>query len=171
MKEKLLAFIDSLILYDYILFGVAFALFILLLVLAVILRERIVLALLSILFAFSILLFAPTLGYVKLHEYLFKTELHVSKRKQLEFTDALLIEGALTNRSKFTFKRCVITAAAYKISGNRILDMLAPYVPFKKGKRILDTMIKPKQTVKFKLFIEPFRYKKDYNVTVKSECL
>ena len=41
MKEKITAFINGLIIYDYILFGAVFTLFILFIVLAIVLRNRV----------------------------------------------------------------------------------------------------------------------------------
>ncbi len=170
MKHKIISFIDGLILYDYILFGAVIALFILFLILAILLRKRVGLSIFIILIAFIILLLAPTLGYIQLHNFLYKNEIKITKVKQLEFTNALLIEGELKNSSKMDFHTCKIKAGAYKVSGKKILDMIYPYRPFKHGYVKLDTIIKPKETKHFKLFIEPFRYKRDYNITIGASC-
>jgi len=62
IKEKITAFINELVVYDYILFGSVFALFLLFIILAIILRKKIVLSIVLILFSFTILTLGPTLG-------------------------------------------------------------------------------------------------------------
>ena len=170
MKEKAIAFIHLLILYDYILFGAVIALFILFLLLAILIRHRIGLSIFFILLAFVFLLLGPTLGYKMMHSFLYKNSIKITTIKQLEFTDALLIEGDLTNTSKLEFLTCKIKAAAYKVSGKKILDMIYPYKPFKKAYLKLDTMIKPNETKSFKMFMEPFHYKIDYNLSIGADC-
>jgi hypothetical protein len=170
MKHKVIAFIDSLILYDYILFGVVALLFILFLILAIVLRNRVGISIFIILLAFATLLLGPTLGYKFMHDFLFKNSVKITTIKQLEFTNALLIKGTITNNSKMKFLTCKIKAGAYKVTGKKIPDMIYPYRPFKRGYLKLDTIIKPNETRAFKMFIEPFRYKKDYNVTIGANC-
>ena len=170
MKQKIITFIDGLILYDYILFGGVVALFILFLILAILLRNRVGLSIFVILLAFIILLLGPTFGYVSLHKFLYKNDINITKIKKLEFTNALLIEGNLKNSSKMNFLTCKIKAGAYKVSGKKIPDMIYPFKPFKHGYLKLDTIIKPNETKKFKLFIEPFNYKKDYNISIGANC-
>ncbi len=170
MKQKIISFIDGLILYDYILFGGVVLLFILFLILAILLRKRTALSIFIILFAFVILFLGPTLGYIQLHKFLYKNEIHITKIKKLQFTNALLIEGEIKNSSKFDFLTCKIKAGAYKVSGKKIPDMIYQYRPFKHGYLKLDTIIKPNETKSFKLFIEPFNYKKDYNITIGANC-
>ncbi len=170
MKQKLIAFIDSLILYDYILFGAIIALFILFLILAILLRNRVAFSILMVFFAFIILLIGPTLGYQLMHQYLYKNDVHITEIKKLEFTDALLVRGTLKNISKMDFLTCKIKASAYKVSGKTIPDMIYPYKPFKKAYLKLDTIIKPNETKTFKLFIEPFQYSKEYNLSIGAHC-
>ena len=55
MKAKITAFIDGLIIYDYILFGSVFALFILFIILAIVLRKKVALAVFLTLFSFIFL--------------------------------------------------------------------------------------------------------------------
>ena len=170
MKQKLIAFVDGLILYDYILFGAVGVLFILFLILAILLRRKVGLSVFSVLIAFLILILAPTLGYKMMHQFLYKNEVHITKIKKLEFTDALLVEGTLKNKSKMDFLTCNIQANAYKVTGKSIPDMIYPFKPFKKAYLKLDTIIKPSETKKFKLFLEPFHYSKEYNLSIGANC-
>jgi hypothetical protein len=167
--QKLQNFIDNLIIHDYLLFGGSFVLFILLLALAIILRRKLVLAILLILLSFSILLLGPTLGYIQLHAFLFSNKATVTEMKALEFTDALVVWGDLNNTSKRPFSSCSVTAGVFKVSGNALLDSIYPLNPFKKSTIIVED-IGVGASKPFKVIVEPFTYAKDYNVTVGAKC-
>ena len=169
MKEKLTAFIDGLIIYDYILFGSVFALFLLFMILAIILRRKATLAIFFVLFSFILLFGGPVLGYIEMHKFLFKNSIVLTYQKKLNFTKAVVIKGVLKNESKFNFKSCKITASAYKVSGNAIKDMILPFKPFKKMS-ILEYDIKKGQAREFKIIVEPFTYSKDYNISMGADC-
>ncbi|HEX5329299.1 DUF2393 family protein [Sulfuricurvum sp.] len=170
MKAKIIDFIHHLIIYDYFLFGGIFVLFLLLLVLAIALRHKMAIAVTFVFLAFGVLTVGPIVGYIQLHRYLFKNTIILHEVKALEFTEALLIKGDINNTSKRSFKECTIHAGVYKVSHYKYLDRLYPYLPFKKGSVIVTKPIDPGETAHFKLFVEPFRYAKDYNITIKGEC-
>ncbi len=169
MKEKITTFIDNLIIYDYILFGSVFVLFILFIVLGIILRKRIALAVFLIFLAFATLLLAPTLGYVEMHKFLFKNTITLTSQKRLEFTQAIVVKGSITNNSKFNFNSCKITARAYKVSKNKYKNYILKFKTIKKAS-IVEENITKGQTRDFKLFIEPFTYSKDYNISLGAKC-
>jgi hypothetical protein len=169
MKAKLTAFIDQLMFYDYLLFGGSLLLFLLLLILAILLRERLAAALLCVFAAFAVLVLGPTLGYVTLHEQLFRHEIRLTEVKKLTFTDALLVQGTLTNLSGRPFSRCRISADLYKVSHNALLDRIRPYFPRQSG-TVLKEGIAPGAEVAFKIFVEPFSYTDDYNVSIGASC-
>lgn len=170
MKTKIIDFINHLLIYDYLLFGGIFVLFILLLVLAIALKNKMGLAIFMVLLAFGVLTVGSVVGYIKLHQYLFKNKIALHEVKALEFTEALLIKGEITNTSKRPFQECTLYAGVHKVSHNRYLDRLYPLLPFKKGSLKLKENIAPGESASFKLFVEPFRYTKDYNITIKGEC-
>ena len=170
MKARIIDFIHHLIIYDYFLFGGIFVLFLLFLVLAIALRHKMAIAVTFVIFAFGILTVGPIVGYIQLHRYLFKNTITLHEVKALEFTEALLIQGDINNTSKRPFKECSIYAGVYKVSHYKYLDRLYPYLPFKKGSIKVIEPINPGEAAHFKLFVEPFRYAKDYNVTIKGEC-
>lgn len=170
MKTQIIDFINHLLIYDYFLFGGIILLFIVLLVLAIILRHKMGLAIMLVLLAFIILTAGPIGGYIVLHNYLFKHTLLIHDVKALEFTEALLIKGDINNTSKRPFNECTFHAGVFKVTHNQYLDKLYPYVPFKKSSTTLKREIKPGESAPFKLFVEPFRYSKDFNVTLKADC-
>jgi hypothetical protein len=170
MKAKIIDFIHHLIIYDYFLFGGIFVLFLLFLVLAIAFRHKLILAIFFVFFAFSVLTIGSFFGYIQLHHYLFKNKIVLYEVKALEFTEALLIKGEVHNLSKRPFSECNVYAGVHKVTHNRYLDRIYPSFPFKKGALKVVESISPGESVPFKLFVEPFRYTKDYNITIKAEC-
>ena len=170
MKTKIAAFIQSLMVYDYILFGVVLALFVLLLILAVILHKKTLLSVILIIISFGILLLGPTLGYIALHNYLFKSSYKIHEVKSLEFSQALVVKGEIHNASNRDFQRCKITANVYKVANNMILDLLYPLNPFKKTSILSEEVLEKSATRDFKIIVEPFTYTKDYNVSLGVNC-
>ena len=169
MSENITAFIDGLITYDYIFFSSVFALFILLVVLAIILRKKIILAIFLLLFSFLVLTLGSRYGYIKIHENVFKNSTKLLSQKQLSFTPAVVVRGSISNESKVDFSTCKITASAYKVSSNIIKKYIYPLKPLRKMS-ILQKNILKGQTQEFKIIIEPFHYTKEYNISIKASC-
>ncbi|MDD4883952.1 DUF2393 family protein, partial [Sulfuricurvum sp.] len=92
MKAQIIDFIHHLLIYDYLLFGGIFILFILLLTLAIAFRKKMGLAIFLVLVAFGVLTAGPVGRYIALHHYLFKHTIIIHEVKALEFTEALLIK-------------------------------------------------------------------------------
>lgn len=169
LEEKISAFTNNLISYDYILFGSVFFLFVLFIILAIVLRRKTVLAIILIFLSFLILVLGSTFGYIKMHQILFKNSTKLISQKKLSFTPAVVVNGTITNESKLNFKSCKITASAYKFSKNAIKKHIYPLKPFKKMSIIKENILKG-ETQEFKIIVEPFRYKKDYNISIKASC-
>lgn len=169
MKAKITAFLNDLIMYDYILFGGAFALFILLIILGLILRKKVGLAVSFIVLAFGILILVPSVGYIQMHNYLFKNTTTITKEKKLEFTEAIVLKGSLLNESKRNFTTCTITANVHKLSKNKYKNYLLQFKTIKKMSIVEENI--PKGTKRdFKMIIEPFTYSKDYHITIGAKC-
>lgn len=169
MKEQIRAFIDGLIPLDYLLFGGSFVLFILLMILGILLRKKLLLALLLILLSFSILLLGPTLGYIKMHEHLFKNSVTMTSQKKLTYTKAIVLKGTLKNESKRNFSSCKIKASVYAVTSNKYKNYLKKLKPFQNASIVLEE-IGVGQTKEFKMFIEPFTYSRDYNISLGADC-
>ena len=169
IKEKIFAFVHNLLVYDYILFGVSFTLFLLFVILAILLRNRFGLALFSVLLGFTFLVAGPTVGYLELHKYLFKNSTKLISQKRLHFVDAIVVDAKITNESKFDFKECDVVATVYKSTSNRWKNYIYKIKPLTHALLVLHDI--PKGTTKeFKLFVEPFRYSKEYNLTLGASC-
>lgn len=169
MKEKLTAFIAGLIPYDYALFGAVFLLFLLFIILGLLLRRKLLLALFFILLGFTTLIAGPIVGYIQLHNYLFKNSVELVSQKRLQFSEAVVVHGKLTNESKRDFKECTITASAYSVTKNKYKNYLKKFKPFKKMS-IVEKDIAKSQTRDFKIIVEPFRHRGDYNISLGADC-
>ena len=169
MKGKITTFINELILYDYILFGSVFCLFILFIILSLLLRKKLVMSIFLALSAFAILFLGFTVVYVEMHKFLYENTTTLLSQKKLTFTKAIVVKGEIINNSKFNFKSCTITADAYKVTGNKMKDFLFEFKPIRSGSVVVTDILKG-QKKEFKLFIEPFTYSKDYNISVKGRC-
>jgi len=169
IKEKITTFIHGFIMYDYILFGVVFTLFLLFIILSIVLRKKLGLSIFILLLAFVILLAGPTIGYKEMHKYLFKNSITLSSQKRLVFTPAIVVKGSVKNESKLDFKRCVITAKVHKVSKNVLKNYIYKFKIIKKMSIVEDNIPKG-ETRYFKLIVEPFSYKRDYNITLKASC-
>jgi hypothetical protein len=169
MKEKIIAFLHNLIIYDYILFGAAFVLFILFIILAILLRKRLGLAIFLVLFSFATLLLTPSIGYIEMHKYLFKNKVELLSQKRQHFVAAIVVQGKITNKSKFNFKTCKITANVYRMTANKWKNYIYKLKPLKKMS-IIKADISKGTSKEFKMIIEPFNYSKDYNITLGASC-
>ena len=160
---------DNLIPYDYILFGVSFSLFVLFIILGILLRNKTLISVFFLLIAFVTIILGPTLGYSKMHEYLFKNEVIIISQKKLSFIKAIVVQAKLTNTSKTNFGICKVHFEAYKVSGNSIKDYIYKFKPLRQMS-ILKYDITKGSTIDVKAILEPFTYSKDYNISVKASC-
>ncbi len=169
MKVKIQSFIDGLITYDYILFGSVLALFVLFIVLAILLRRKLILAIFLVLLAFATFLLGPTLGYVGLHKFLFKNHTELIEQRKLHFSQAVIVKGRLFNDANFDFKSCQVTASVFKVTSNKYKNYIYKLKPFEKMS-IVEKDIKKGQSREFKIIVEPFTYKRDYNISLEASC-
>ena len=169
MRQTLLGFSDSLIKYDYILFGSIVFLFFLLIIIALLFREKIRLSISIVTFAFIFLIVSPFVGYTQMHNYLFKNELTLTSQNKLQFTKAVVVFGKLKNLSKIDFQRCKITAIINKNTSNKYKNYIYTFKPIMKMS-IIEEDIAIGNEIDFKIIVEPFTYEKDYNVVLKADC-
>ncbi len=169
MKERILEFLHTLSKFDYIYFGSVFALFILLLLLTLLLRKKLTFALIILLFAILELAFGLTFGFKLFHDYLYKNSITITKAKRLTFVKAVVIEGNLTNESRFDFKECKIKAKILKDTHNKFKNIILTLKPIKTKTITIHNIPKGADTT-FKFLVEPFTYKKDFRVSVSGRC-
>ncbi len=171
LRTTLQDFVATLHDYDYILFAVSGALFFLMLLLAIILRHRTGLSLLLVLFSFIVIIAGPITGYNYIHSTLFKTDITDLKIKRLEFSEAVVIKGTLTNLGKQSYHKCKISSKAYKGATNFFEEIVHPLNPFIEMSIIEQEEINISESIDFKIILEPFTYAKEYNISIKANCL
>ena len=171
LKTSLQSLITTFHTYDYILFGASALLFLLLIILAIVLHQKTVLSLILILIAFTTLVAGPIFGYNYVHSTLYKTEISDLHIKKLEFSQAVVIKGRLTNLGKQSYTKCKISSKAYKGATNFLEEIVLPFKPFIKMSILKTDTIDVNQSIDFKMILEPFTYSKEYNISIKASCL
>lgn len=171
IKSLIEAFIETLHLYDYILFGVSGGLFLLILLLAIILRTKTSLSLLLVLLSLIVIIAGPIAGYHYIHTTVYKTEISDLQIKKLEFSEALVVKGAFKNLGSQSFSSCKISASAYKGATNLLEEYVYPLKPFQKVSILKEAPMEINETADFKMILEPFTYSNEYNISVKVDCL
>ena len=169
MKSNILHFINTLSLYDYLLFGGILFFFLLFLILAILFHRKLGVAVTLIVSAFILLISSP-LAYIGMHTYFYKHSVTLTTVQDLEFTDALLIRGDINNTSKQTFKECTIMFGISKVSTIKPINKLYPYLPFRRKTLVISKTIKPQEGESFKFLIEPFSYPKNFTVIAWGIC-
>lgn len=170
MRTRIIDFLHTLTLYDYLLFGGILFFFLFLLILSILLRHKQNLAISLVLLAFITLLTAPIGGYIALHAIVFKYSVKLTTVKDLTYTNALLLQGDINNTSQQTFKECTLFVGVSKISDIKPLNKLYPYLPFRRQTITINGPIKPNESKTFKLLLQPFHYTKRHSVTVLGLC-
>lgn len=171
LKSALQGFADSLHTYDYILFAAFGALYLLILLLAIVLRKRAGLSLFLVLLAFVVIIVGPVWGYHYTHGKLYATEISEQAAKKLEFSEVLIITGKLKNLGMQSYSRCTLTASSYKAPGNFLEEIILPMKPFQHVSYLHEKEFPVNETYDFKLVMEPFTYSGEYNISVKANCL
>jgi hypothetical protein len=104
-----------------------------------------------------------------MHDYLFKNTTTLISQKQLEFVNAVVVKGTLSNDSNRNFTSCKIRAEIHKQSKNSLKNYIYRFKSLKKGSIVRENIVKG-ETVNFKIIIEPFTYSKDYNISLGAKC-
>jgi PhoPQ-activated pathogenicity-related protein len=100
---------------------------------------------------------------------LYKNKVTLKENKRLEFAPAVVVKGVVKNLSRFDFKECVVTASLYKITKNEYKNYLLKFKPIKKQSILLRDIPKD-QSKEFKMIVDPFRYKKEYGISLEANC-
>jgi len=171
LRTTVQSFVAGLHTYDYVFFSASATLFLLLLVLAILFRHKLILSLILVLLSFSILIAGPIVGYNYVHTSLYKNEITDLEIKALEFSEAVVIKGHLTNLGQQAFSQCKISAKAYKGPTNFLEEIVLPFKPFLKMSILKKEPLEVNEGLNFKMILEPFTYTNDYNISVKASCL
>lgn len=169
-KIFLVDFFSTLSIYDYIGFFITVLLFFLCIVLALLLRHKTWISLLCIFFSFIFLFFGPVFTHQLLQNTFYKSEAKVLERKQLVYSDTLIIRGLLEYKGLKDASHCKLKALVHKQGGNMIRSFVNSIKSFRSVKKEIDQLMTKGDKIKFKMVIEPFNYQGDYNITMDVGC-
>ena len=96
-------------------------------------------------------------------------EISAVNAKQLTYSNALIIDFNVTNRSKKMLNVCKIDLGFYTVSKQKSRDFLNSLNPFAKKTIVLREPFIPGEVKQIKDFVNEFSFI-DYNITKKAEC-
>ena len=171
LKQSLIEYLNTFTIYDYLSYGWLIATFFTILMLATLIaKKKPTLSIFLVLFSFMILIAGPIGVKIFLDNTIRKSVIKTIDIKQLNFSDSLIIKGELQNISKIDFQKCTIKASVIKYSNNLLKDTLNNLKPLRDKSITIDKQIKRDDFLPFKIVINNFKYKKDFNVTLSANC-
>ncbi len=99
-----------------------------------------------------------------------KAEITSYKVTKLNFASTLVIQGYIKNSGKIDFKECQVSADIIKSDKNSYKNSLYRLLPILSKNIIIDKNITQEDKMPFKIIIDNFRYKGDYNVSLSGVC-
>ncbi len=169
MVELFREFLNDLIVYDYILFGLLLLFFLICIVFVVLLRKKVFLSSSIFILSFGVLLGGSTFGYGALHKYLYAHTLEIKESKKLVYSPAVVVRTTLTNNSKRDFSKCKIIVVLHKKHKYEFLDELYKLKPIAKM-TIIEQDIDINSSRDTKFLITPFEYSGDFGVEARAKC-
>lgn len=171
LKLSILTYIHNLGLYDYIAFAWLLITFFVLLVLAIILiKKSTKLSMFFLLLSIVLLITGP----FSIKYYLGKTirtvKIENIKFQKLNFSNTLIIDYDIKNKSKKSFKLCEIKTIVYKKSPSKIRLFLNKLKPIALRTILLKEQILPSNPTKKRLVFDNFVYNQDVNVSIDAQC-
>jgi hypothetical protein len=167
IREKVLGVVDSFHQYDYIAFTLIIALFFMLIILSIVIRERKGLALSIIFLSVVLLTVGPILSYFKVHSTLYGTDYNLTVVKRLNFTDVLLIRGEIEAQGSEPLQKCDITTYITRqpdsfLEGYQELYLLKPLHKRSQTLYFEDNLTKGEKHP-FRVRVAPYTYSKEIN--------
>lgn len=170
LKAAILDFFNTLSIYDYVGFFLTLFLFFLFMILALLLRRRTILAMSLVILSFVFFFGGPVMAHLLVKNSVFKSYAEITEVKQLYYSDTLILRGMLHYQGKKNANHCEVDVALHKKGPNIVKDFVYSLKAYRKGSKRIDKVFEPGESMDFKIVIEPFNYKGDYNISVASGC-
>jgi len=171
LKTSIITYLSHFGMYDYVGYAWLVLVFFTSLILTIFLTKKSTFLSIFMLFTSLALLFA---GPFVLKHYLDKfLRAHSTKTtsvKRLNFTNALIVNGEITNTSKHSFSTCSVDISILKNSTNHIKNILNRLKPIREMTISIDKPIGIGETKEFRVVFDRYTYKQDVNVSVNSSC-
>ncbi|NPA29366.1 MAG: DUF2393 domain-containing protein [Epsilonproteobacteria bacterium] len=168
LKHYLFYTFHSLTKYDYMALGWVLFLAFLLMFLGAFVRRR-GLSYFLLLLGMVLLFFGPPAVKVGLDRYIRKADVSLKESRFLRYSDALLLEGNLTNAGKVDYSSCDLVIVLY-----RPRDFLGDWSPWLKPSvvriKTLETPLEKGETKPFRILVDHLPKRNDLNTTVTARC-
>ncbi len=168
LKHYLYYTFHSLTKYDYMALGWVVFLAFLLMFLGAFVRRR-GLSYFLLLLGIVLLFFGPPAIKIGLDRYIRKTEVTLKESRFLRYSDALLLEGNLTNAGKVDYTSCDLVIVLYRPQA-----FLKTWSPWLKPTAVyIKSLILPlakEETKPFKILVDPLPRRDDLNISVTARC-
>ncbi len=171
LKLSILTYIHNLGLYDYMAFAWLLITFFVLLILAVIIiRKSTKLSMFLILFSMILLFTGPFLIKYYLGKTIRAVKVDNIKFQKLNFSNTLIIDYNIKNKSKKPFKLCETKTTIYKKSPSKIRLFLNQLKPIAFRTILVKEPIAPNASISKRLVLDNFTTKYDINISVEAQC-
>ena len=158
----------SLTKYDLMAIGWVVLLALLMLIMAIFIKRRSLSYFLFFL-GFVLFFFGPPAIKIALDRIIRATEVTVTAVKPLKFSQTLLLEGNITDRGKIDFSDCDLLIVTYR-PDTPLKTWAAWFKPRHVYLRRLNQPLLRGETKDFRLLVDPFYDRGDFNVTVDARC-
>ena len=171
MQKYLIEYIGSFTFYDYLAYLWLIVLFFILIALSLLMIKRnVFITLFLVFFSFLILFFSPFGIKHILDSYVRKTSIELEKPRYLHFSKSLIISGKLTNDSKIDYNKCIIYIDILENSSNKYLNYVNRLKPLREKSIVINKKIEQGGDYSFRIVIDNFNLKDDYNISAKADC-
>lgn len=172
LKVSFLVYLKNLGLYDYLAFGWFIVTFFVLIVLAILIaRKSSTLSLLLIIVSLLLFIAAPFMIKWKLNSSLRPVETEVIHIKKLTFSDSLIVEGEIYNKSTKSFKKCLVETNVMKDTHtNRFKYYLNLLKPIANKSILVEQTLDLNESMEYKVVFDDFGYEDNVTATIKAEC-
>lgn len=169
-RSFLTDFFNTLSTYDYIGFFLSLFIFLLFIILALILRAHTKRALILVSLGFVALFAGPVFSHKLIKNTIYYSDASITQIKQLYYSDTLLIKGVINYKGLKDANHCKVEAKLHKKGTNMIKSFVYSLKSFRSGYHKMDKTFTQGDSSAFKIVIEPFNYKGDYNITIDTGC-
>ncbi|WP_024954939.1 DUF2393 family protein [Sulfurospirillum arcachonense] len=171
IKNAILIYVNNFSMYDYVGFAWLILIFFVTILLAVVMAKKSPVFSIFIFIISLILLFAgPFILKNYLDDYLRGSTNKTLLVKKLHFSNALIVNGEVTNISQKNFYICNVTISLLNQSDNYIKNIFNQLKPLRKQTISIDEPIEVNSTKEFRVVFDQYTQIDDINVTINSVC-
>ena len=170
-KASILNYANHFTMYDYVAYTWLVLLFFVAILLSILVAKKSpIFSILILILSLSLLFVGPFILKYYLDQYLRASSSQTTLIKKLNYSDTLIVNGIVTNLSKKSFSTCSINVSVLKNSKSDIQKFINKLKPLLKQSISIDEPIEVNATKEFRVIFDNYKYFKDVNISVKSDC-